>query len=270
MLLNKSHSLCSGRASALASVFHRCQQRRHRTTNVLIFGDSNTWGFNPKPRLVPRRIPNGERWSDIMSRQLNEKSQEGDDVNVIVDALNARTTIFHDPASPMDGEYNCNGRDFLMTTLHRTKPLDVVVLALGVNDLKVQFSNTPWSIAAGVRILTKDIIRATSIGAVMKDEKGEQLTGDTPEIIILGVPIIKETPTSLSWGFQGASEKCEALNPLLREVAMGVDGIFVDLSKVADVSPLDGVHFDVDVQTVLGDAVANAVEKSMTKRSKRR
>ena len=63
---------------------------------------------------------------------LNNNSKNADDVNIIVDALNARTTIFHDPASPMDGEYNCNGRDMLMTTLHRTKPLDASGLAIYV------------------------------------------------------------------------------------------------------------------------------------------
>ena len=242
---------------------------RHRSTNVLIFGDSNTWGFSPKPRLIPRRIPKTKRWTEQMSLTLNNNSKNEDDVNIIVDALNARTTIFHDPASPMDGEYNCNGRDMLMTTLHRTKPLDVVVLALGVNDMKVQFSNTPHSIAAGVRILAKDIHRASSIGASMKDQHGEQLTGPTPEIIILGVPILQETKTSISWGFQGAADKCVQVNQLLKEQALASDAIFIDLSKIAKVSPLDGVHFDTDVQEDIAIAVGDAIEKAMIKRATR-
>jgi lysophospholipase L1-like esterase len=193
----------------------------------------------------------------------------GDNVNVIVDALNARTTIFDDPASPMDGEYNCNGRDMFMTTLHRTKPLDVVIIALGVNDMKVQFNNTPYSIAAGVRILAKDVSRASFIGASMKDQHGEQLTGPSPEIIILGVPIIQETQTSLSWGFEGASKKCEQVNQLLLEVSTAADATFVNLSKIAKVSPLDGVHFDVDVQESIAISVGQAVEKAMMKRAAR-
>ena len=191
----------------------------------------------------------------------------GPDVNVIVDALNARTTIFPDPASPCDGEYNCNGRDMFTTALHTHKPLDVVVIALGTNDLKKQFSNTPFSIAAGVRILARDVQRATNIGRA--DDKGEQLTGVCPEIVILGVPKVEETPTSIAWGFEGATATSEQLVPLLRGVADSVEGTFVNLQKVAKVSHHDGVHFDADVQESIAHAVSKAVQQALQKRRDR-
>ena len=234
----------------------------HKCSNVLIFGDSNTWGYSPKPRLVPRRIPDGQRWTDHLANKLPSAS-------VTIDALNARTTIFTDPASPCDGEYNCNGRDMFMTALHTHKPLDVVVIALGTNDLKTQFSNTAHSIAAGVRILARDVQRATNIGRVPNDTNGEKLVGPSPEIIILGVPLVVETPSSLAWGFHNCGTTCKNLVPLLRDVAKSVNGTFINIQDVAKVSKYDGVHFDAAVQMDIANAVSEAVAKAIERRNNR-
>ena len=260
---------------------------------VLVFGDSNTWGFNPKPRLVPRRLPDGRRWTDIMLRALNNENDEnnnsnengkenengnngkssGGGIRLIVDALNARTTVFDDPCGPADGEYPCAGRGTLMTALHAHKPLDVVVLALGTNDLKQQFGQGPAQIASGVRILCRDVQRASHIGGhdggsgkgKAGHETGERLDGPCPEIVIVGPPRVFETPTSLAWGFAGATEKAEATVPLLREVAASVDGLFVDLLPVP-LSPLDGVHFDADRQPEIAAKVGAAVAAAVARR----
>jgi hypothetical protein len=95
-----------------------------------------------------------------------------------------------------------------MPCLHAQKPLDVVVIALGTNDLKVQFSNTANSIAAGIQILARDVERATAIGRAPSnlDPFGQNLDGHRPEIIILGPPLIKETAASVQWGFVGAEQ----------------------------------------------------------------
>ena len=258
------------------------RRQKSTSTTILCFGDSNTWGYDPKPRLIPRRIPDGQRWTDLLEQKLTQHDHQNEQneqeleleqtklgkVNVLVDALNARTTIYSDPAGPCDGEYNCNGRDMLMTSLHTHKPLDVVVLALGTNDLKKQLSNTEHSIASGVRILARDIMRATNIGrASSGDDKGVSLSGSCPEIVIVGVPKIKETPSSLAWGFHDCGETCEKLVPLLREVATSVGGHFVNLQQLdVEVSPLDGVHFDVDAQEAIAEAVSGAVRKAMQQR----
>jgi hypothetical protein len=150
--------------------------------------------------------------------------------------------------------------------------LDVVVigLGLGTNDLKTQFSNSAHSIAAGVRILARDVQRATAIGRAWGDQHGERLDGHTPEIIILGPPRIKETEASIQWGFVGAEKMSQDLVPLLTDVALSVDGFFVDLQQVAEVSDVDGVHFDVESQEAIATAVSAAVGRALDYRAARR
>lgn len=254
-------------ALALTSLtsLHADIRKRFRSS-VLIFGDSNTWGYNPKPRLVPRRIGDGDRWTDLLEKRLNSNVDENcEGFRIHVDALNARTTCFEDPLGPCDGEYNCSGRSAFMTALHAHKPLDAVVIALGTNDLKTQFGLLPEQIAAGVRILCRDVERATHIGKVAGDSKGVKLTGSRPEIVILGIPKIMETQISLSWGFEGATQKSTATVPLLKQVADASGAIFVDLQPVP-VSPLDGVHFDATSQEEIASLVEVALSAALEKR----
>ena len=56
---------------------------------VLCFGDSNTWGYNPK---TGDRFPWGVRWTSILQQNI-----EKDDIRVIEEGLCGRTTIFEDP-----------------------------------------------------------------------------------------------------------------------------------------------------------------------------
>ena len=239
---------------------------RQRSSSVLIFGDSNTWGYNPKPRLVPRRLPDGDRWPDLLEQSMNAAANEGEEiVRIHVDALNARTTVFADPTGPCDGEYDCSGRSTFMTALHAHKPLDAVVIALGTNDLKRQINLGPEQVVAGVKILCKDVERATDIGKVVKDEKGEQLNGPCPEIIVVGVPKVLETPVSLAWGFEGATQKSERTAAMTKQMADASGFLFVDQQQIP-VSPLDGVHFDKDAQPAIAAAVEVGLKKALAKR----
>jgi len=247
---------------------------RRQLHTVLVYGDSNAWGYDPAggngPASSRLRLPDGARWTDRMAASLNGEGGAGEEYRVVVDALNARTTVHDDPTGPCDGEYSCNGRAVLMPALHAHKPLSAVVLALGTNDLKVQFGNTAHSIAAGVRVLARDVQRATAIGRHPADARGERLDGPAPALVVVGVPGVKETAPSTEWGFVGAAATCRALVPLLRGVSEGVGATFVDLQALGGVavSPLDGVHFDEAAQKPIAAAVAAAVREAVERRSR--
>ena len=90
--------------------------------NLLFYGDSNTWGFNP---ATGERYPYEKRWTAICAKIL------GDDFNCIPAGMNGRTTIFDDPVKACR-----NGRDALDYELQTHKPLDLIVVMIGTNDLK--------------------------------------------------------------------------------------------------------------------------------------
>ena len=56
---------------------------------VLCFGDSNTWGYNPENG---ERFPWGIRWTSILQQKLADK-----EIRIIEEGLCGRTTVFEDP-----------------------------------------------------------------------------------------------------------------------------------------------------------------------------
>ena len=133
-------------ASAIASV--------QDPETVLCFGDSNTWGHDAESggRFAPHT-----RWPGVLAA-------ESFHINVLEAGLNGRTTVFDDPLcnwlAPNYDPAATNGRKSLMPTLHSAKPVDLVIIALGVNDLKSRFSATPGDIANGAGLLVEDIQRS--------------------------------------------------------------------------------------------------------------
>ncbi len=102
---------------------------------IVAFGDSNTWGYDP---ATGGRFPRPQRWPSVLQREL------GADFEVIAEGLNGRTTVHDDPIEP----YRC-GADALPPCLMSHAPVDLVILALGCNDLKKRFSVSAFDIAEG-------------------------------------------------------------------------------------------------------------------------
>ena len=56
--------------------------------NILCFGDSNTYGYNPSNK---ERFTRKERWTGVLQQAL------GQDYYVIEEGLNGRTILYDDP-----------------------------------------------------------------------------------------------------------------------------------------------------------------------------
>ena len=108
---------------------------------VMCYGDSNTWGYNP---ATQQRYPRDERWTGVLQELL------GADYRVIEEGLNGRTTVWDDPI-----EGYKNGREYLIPCLESQKPLDLVIIMLGTNDLKLRFSLPAYDIAEGAGVLVE-------------------------------------------------------------------------------------------------------------------
>lgn len=95
---------------------------------IVCYGDSNTYGYNPENGF---RYEYEERWTTILQKELK------DSAIVIPEGLNGRTTSFEDELRP-----GRNGATYLDPCLHSHGPIDLVVLMLGTNDLKIRLGNT--------------------------------------------------------------------------------------------------------------------------------
>ena len=89
---------------------------------VVCFGDSNTWGYVPGSN--GERFPRAVRWPTVLQALL------GDAWEVVAEGLNGRTATFERADS--EGR---NGLPYLLPCLLSHRPVDVVVIFLGTNDV---------------------------------------------------------------------------------------------------------------------------------------
>ena len=111
---------------------------------VLCFGDSNTHG--QIPGKDGGRYEKEIRWPGVL------KSMLGDSFDVIEEGLGGRTTVFEDPI-----EEDKSGKAYLQQCLHSHKPIDLIIVMLGTNDLKIRFGLTAYDVSLGLETLVKKI-----------------------------------------------------------------------------------------------------------------
>lgn len=208
------------------------------TKTVLCYGDSNTYGYNPQTGL---RYPKNIRWTGILKNLL------GEGYDVIEEGCNGRTTVFDDPIEGWK-----NGIGYLKPCLNTHKPVNIVILMLGSNDLKNVFHASATDIAAGAEYLV-DIIRAFT----------EEKQGFIPEIILCS-PIhigsnVVTGPFSANFD-ETAIERSHAFSTYYKCVAGRKDCIFFDASKHAGPSVHDGLHMDPESHQTLAEGLYQVIK----------
>jgi lysophospholipase L1-like esterase len=191
---------------------------------IVCYGDSNTWGFNP---VTQDRFSIAERWTGVLAQEL------GAGYRVIEEGLNGRTTVWDDPVE----EWR-NGRTYLLPCLWSHKPIDLVTLMLGTNDLKERFSVSAYDIAAGAGVIVDLTLRS-----------GAGPNGGAPKVLLMAPPVVARL-TDYAEMFQEAEAKKYGCH-------------FLDTSQVIVSSDLDGIHFEVGEHRQLGLAVAARVREML-------
>lgn len=202
---------------------------------ILCYGDSNTWGSIP---VSEERYAPHVRWTGVLAGQL------GPGYQVIEEGLGGRTTLWDDPI-----EGYKNGREYLIPCLNTHKPLDLVVLMLGTNDLKLRFSVSAYDIAASIAVLV-EIIQKSAAG----------VGGRPPQVLLIAPPPLGKL-TEYNEMFDGGLVKSRKLGAYYQQVAEQYQCAFLDAGLVIVSSDLDGVHFEADQHSRLGKAVAGKVKE---------
>jgi len=211
---------------------------------VLCYGDSNTFGASDT--VASARHPYEQRWTTVLQRTLGERFV------VVPEGLNARTTVIDDPFEfpeySSSGGEGLNGMRYLMPCLHSHKPVDVVVLALGCNDLKARHGLGATDIVSGISSL---------VSAVRRSSAGS--SGQPPRVIVLSPPACRETDTAVDWGFKGCAKKSREVIAACASMCTRESVPFVDVSKLADPG-MDGIHFGVRAAEPIGQKLAEEVK----------
>ncbi len=197
---------------------------------VLCYGDSNTWGYAGSTQT---RLGRWERWPGVLQGAL------GDDVHVLEEGLNGRTTVFDVPYEP-----GRNGLTHLSVCLQTHAPLDVVVILLGTNDLFVPGVNA-FHAAHGAMKLAEV---ALGSGCGPNDGAPKMLVLVPPPFLPLGI-WEPDAPDAVDESRRFAEH--------FATMAAEYGGVpLLDLGAHIASSPVDGIHFEAADHRVIGEAVA--------------
>ena len=209
---------------------------------ILCYGDSNTYGFVPETGM---RYPKDVRYPGRLQILL------GNDYTVIEEGCNGRTTIYDDPIEGWK-----NGKDYLKPCLNSHKPVDIVTLMLGSNDLKRTFHLTAEQIARGAGELVDVIQKFTA-----------EKQGYIPHIILISPPEIGTeigmSPFSVSFG-EDAVERSRQFPDFYRKVADEKGCVFLDAAKYIYPSKTDSLHLTAEGHITLAEKLfelINGIER---------
>ena len=208
--------------------------------HILCYGDSNTWGYTPG--TGERHAPD-VRWTGVLRRLL------GEGWDVLEEGMNGRTTVFDNPMSQ-----GRNGSAYLLTCLETHKPLDLVILMLGTNDLR--FTDA-WGAAEGAEALVKKIRLYNHM------EESTHIFPGKPRILLIA-PILAHADLDnrdVIERWRSYAQKSRGFAAAYAAVAaeLGVD--FLNAAAYADPSAVDGIHMEASGHAALGEAVARKVRE---------
>ena len=205
---------------------------------ILCYGDSNTYGYVPETGL---RYPKSIRYPGRLQELL------GDEYAVIEEGCNGRTTILDDP---VDGWKN--GLDYLRPCLSSHKPIDIVIMMLGSNDLKESFHLSAEEIAKGAGMLVRVIKEFTT-----------EKQGFIPRIILISPPEIGTgISTSPFYGafYEDAIDRSRQFPQYYKKVADQEGCIYFDAARYIYPSETDSLHLTAEGHKTLAEELYKLVK----------
>lgn len=209
---------------------------------ILCFGDSNTWGAHPEN---DSRFPEGVRWTSLLQAEL------GADYRIIEEGQNGRTCELDDP---VEGEKS--GIKYIVPCVESQLPLDLIIVMLGTNDMKLRFARSAAEIAAGLdRLITK-----------MRGFLQEK--GASPKILLVSPiqlhPNIAATQFAEMFDGENGLAKSKDLASYFEQVALKHKCFFLDAAAVTTASPIDALHLDADGHRLLASAMYQKVREILS------
>ena len=180
------------------------------------------------------------RWTGRLQMLL------GDAFSVIEEGCNGRTTIYDDPLEGWK-----NGRDYLKPCLNSHKPVDIVIMMLGSNDLKETFHASAREIADGVGSLV-DIIKAFT------EEKQRFI----PHVILVSPPEIGEGIASSDFYgafLEDAIQRSKGFPEYYKSVADAKGCIYFNAAEYVKTSEADSLHLTPEAHGKLAEALFNVI-----------
>ena len=213
--------------------------------HIVCFGDSNTFGYCADSEDCAdhgNRFNEDERWTCLLQKML------GNGFLVLEEGLDGRTTVFDDPIK--DGR--C-GLQYISIALETHKPVDLLIIMLGTNDVKERFGVSALNISLGLERLIK------------KAKTTECWSGCVPDILIVSPPCIDDridqVPVRSEKMGRGCPEKTRGLAEHFKNTAEANGCVFMDANGVAEFNQVDFMHLTAKGHRQLAKALYEKIRE---------
>ena len=200
---------------------------------IICYGDSNTFGYNPADGS---RFDENIRWTGILKKNLfgeYEVINEGAcDRTGFVD--NSKGLLF-------------SAQKHFPEMISKINKADVIVLALGSNDLQFQYNISFEIVESGLKkliLLAKKKIKHIII--VSPVELGEN--------VLKGYFNFQFDKTSI--------EKSKKTGSLYKQIAEANECGYFDINKFAKPSEIDGLHYDEKSHKLIAEKLTDYIKKN--------
>ncbi len=199
---------------------------------ILCIGDSNTWGYDPVDGFRHKN-----RWTRVLANLMPEHE-------IIEEGLNGRTILSVEPYMPE----RCLIHN-LKLILMSHKPVDMVVLMVGSNELKNIFPCTAKYIAQGVEECVKIIL-----------DKDMWDRFNVPKLLVVSPILIRDEMETNGGAFamefdETSVRESKLLAGEIKSVCDRYQLDFMDASLYAEASLVDNLHMDEGNHIKLGQAI---------------
>lgn len=207
--------------------------------HILCFGDSNTHGRCPEPAESAdrgERYNENERWTCLLQKAL------GEDYLVLENGVNGRTTAFSDPFRPY-----VSGLSVIEAELMAHRPLDLLIVMLGTNDVKERYGMSAQCIGFGLEKLC--------FTAAITDA----WTDSGPNILVIAPPHLDEAIIEDNTMGAGCAEKSRLLAGVYEEICKKHGWHFMDAQSLVSFSKADLCHMSANDHRVFAARLAELV-----------
>ena len=206
---------------------------------IVCFGDSNTYGFNPK---TGGRYDESIRWPKKLQELL------GSDYEVIEEGQNGRTIACDDP---WEGGTKC-GMDYVLPMIETKRP-DLLIIMLGSNDLKTKFSLPPADIAGSLITMIMKI----------RGHCEHYLGCPDMKILVVAPPAFsepfEESCFALFFDIDNAVAKSKELATWYKLVAEQHGCYFLNATESVSAGMVDHLHLAPEGHAMMAELVKDAV-----------
>ena len=205
---------------------------------ILCIGDSNTWGYDPVDGFRHKN-----RWTRVLASLMPEHE-------IIEEGLNGRTILSIDPYMPE----RCLIHN-LKLILMSHKPVDMVILMVGSNELKNTFPCTAKYIARGIEECVKIIL-----------DKNMWDRFNVPKLLVVSPILIRDEMATNGGAFamefdEKSVKESKLLAGEINTVCEKYETTFMDASQYAEASLVDNLHMDEENHMKLGQAIYEKIKE---------